>query len=535
MRFPLPLLSCLLLLGVSTAAYAEKAPRVSANGERLEGLWSGPGQQVAEFRGIPFAEPPVGEARWRAPRPHLPRKGLQLATSFAPACMQGTRMVDWYAGVAKTFGHGPDVVEKPAAVSEDCLYLNVWSPRLEPGAQLPVLVFVHGGSNSGGWSYEPNYLGMNLAARGAVVITVAYRLGPFGFFSHPALAADPDEAQANFALLDLRAAFRWVQANVSVFGGDPGNIAAIGESAGALNLVDLMLQDAFTGRGRQSLFRRVISQSIGGSLDERQTLAMERQRGEAVIASLGLADDLSAAMLRRIPAVDLLEAVNTLPVGDYHDAVIDGRTLFETPLVMARKADLSSVEMVLGTNADEWLMYIDDDAGREELLAWIDENAPDARGALLREYQENGDARRTLDRLRTAKNMLCPSHDLAQRVSSAGGRAYLYYFSRQREGQGGELLGAYHGAELPYVFDRHDSWMPLAAEDRALTSAMTDYWLQFARSGNPNSVGRLSWPLYSRGGHDVMRLDDPLGLMPPDHDALCSVLGTDAGFTEGTE
>ena len=377
------LLFLFLLLAGQSAFCADIGPRVSANGERLEGLWSGPQQRIAEFRGIPFAAAPVGDRRWRAPRPHRPRDGIQAAQSFAPACMQGQAMVDWYARVAAAFGHGPEVVERPLGFSEDCLYLNVWSPRLEPGADLPVMVFVHGGSNSGGWSYEPNYLGMNLAGRGAVVVTVAYRLGPFGFFSHPALAADPDEAQANFALLDLRAAFEWVNAHIAVFGGDPQNITAFGESAGALNLVDLMLQDADAGRGSQSLFRRVISQSLGGSLDDRQTLAMDRKRGEKLIAAVGLPGDSSAEALRRIPADDLLEAVKSLPADDYHDAVIDGTTLSATPLVMAQRADLSGLQIILGSNADEWLMYIDKAAGQNELDAWFANNAPDQRGALL--------------------------------------------------------------------------------------------------------------------------------------------------------
>ena len=444
-------------------------------------------------------------------------------------------MVDWYARVAAAFGHGPEVVERPLGFSEDCLYLNVWSPRLEPGADLPVMVFVHGGSNSGGWSYEPNYLGMNLAGRGAVVVTVAYRLGPFGFFSHPALAADSDEAQANFALLDLRAAFEWVNAHIAVFGGDPQNITAFGESAGALNLVDLMLQDADAGRGSQSLFRRVISQSLGGSLDDRQTLAMDRKRGEKLIAAVGLPGDSSAEALRRIPADDLLEAVKSLPADDYHDAVIDGTTLSATPLVMAQRADLSGLQIILGSNADEWLMYIDKAAGQNELDAWFANNAPDQRGALLNAVGDPGEVRRTLDRLETAKSMLCPSRYLASMINARGGRAHVYFFSRQRSGQGGAALGAYHGAELPYVFDRHDGWMPAAAEDRALTDLVQGYWLQFSIKGSPEPEGRPHWPPYAPGKASVMRLDAPAGLMPVEAGTLCALLETGTEYANGDE
>ena len=160
-------------------------PRVHANGEDLVGAWVYGRGSVAVFKGVPFAAPPVGELRWRAPRPHQPRQGPQQAVEFAPACMQGPHITNWYAGVAAGFGYGPETVGRPNGVSEDCLYLNVWTPSPQTGAGLPVMVWVHGGSNKGGWSYEPNYIGDKLAARGVVVVTVTYRLGPFGFFSHP--------------------------------------------------------------------------------------------------------------------------------------------------------------------------------------------------------------------------------------------------------------------------------------------------------------------------------------------------------------
>lgn len=173
----------LLLVLAGTGASAQASvPQVSANGELLQGLWEGDQGNIASFKGVPFAAPPVGDLRWRAPVAHLPRQGPQSATDFAPACMQGNHMSRWYAGVARDFGADSSGVGQFNGVSEDCLYLNVWSPNLEPGPGLPVMVWVHGGSNAGGWSYEPNYLGERLVARGVVVVSITYRVGLFGFF-----------------------------------------------------------------------------------------------------------------------------------------------------------------------------------------------------------------------------------------------------------------------------------------------------------------------------------------------------------------
>ncbi|NNK31837.1 MAG: carboxylesterase family protein, partial [Xanthomonadales bacterium] len=260
----MPLLLLLLSAWSNAAAAAvPPVPEAIVDGQLLKGEWVGAQKRVAAFRGVPFAAPPVGDLRWRLPRPLESTAGVRQAQQFAPACMQGRSMIDWYARVAGAFGHGPEVVEGPVGTSEDCLYLNVWTPAEDSGQGLPVLVFVHGGSNAGGWSYEPNLRGANLAAGGAVVVTVAYRLGVFGFFAHPALEEEAGVPAANFALHDLRIAFRWVREHIEAFGGDPERVTAFGESAGALNLVDLLT--ASRG-GEAAPFQRLVLQSLGGSL-----------------------------------------------------------------------------------------------------------------------------------------------------------------------------------------------------------------------------------------------------------------------------
>ena len=522
----LPALLTSLLLPVTLALAAENpAPVVVANGEKLLGGWVGQTRQIAEFKGIPFAAPPIGPLRWRAPRAHAPRDGQQAATTFGPACMQGSSGVDWYVGVAEAFGHGPEVVGRPVGVSEDCLYLNVWSPKPVSDAALPVMVFVHGGSNAGGWSYEPNYIGATLAARGVVVVTIAYRVGPFGFFSHPALNNPEGEAVANFALLDIRAAFQWVSRNIGAFGGDPENITGFGESSGAFDLVDLLLADLAQAGGTQSLFRRLVSQSIGGPAMIRKTLAEEQATGEFLALQLGLGSGVTASRLRQIPAEDILKAAAHLPDRHYFSAVIDGKTVPRHPLETLQLARTAGVDLIAGTNADEWYMYVNEDATQKDVQDWIAENAPEQQAALLAEVAGEPGARSAMDRLRTARQMLCPSRYLAMRTNEAGGRGWVYYFSRQRAGSGGERLRVYHGTELPYVFDRHDSWLPMEDVDRVLTEAILDYWVQFARTGDPNLAGRPAWPVHSRRHPAVMELGDQIGEMKAFSTELCNLLG----------
>ena len=177
--FPFALSACMCLLaGCSDPV---PPPVVKANGEALEGLWEGEKNTIAAFKGVPFAAPPVGDLRWRAPQPHTAREGVQDASEFAPGCMQTTYTTDWYGRVAAAFGHDPDVAARPNGVSEDCLYLNIWSPQLEADADLAVMVWFHGGSNYGGWSYEPNYIGTRFAEKGVVLVSVAYRMGPVSY------------------------------------------------------------------------------------------------------------------------------------------------------------------------------------------------------------------------------------------------------------------------------------------------------------------------------------------------------------------
>jgi para-nitrobenzyl esterase len=515
-----------LAAGLSLAVAAAEPPRIEVNNELLQGLWDVDHGDIAVFKGVPFAAPPIGDLRWRAPRAHVPRPGLQEASKFAPACMQGNHMTRWYAGVARDFGADPQGVGKFNGVSEDCLYLNVWTPDLNPATRLPVMVWVHGGSNAGGWSYEPNYLGDRLAAKGVVVVSISYRLGPFGFFSHPALDNGSGEPLANFGWLDMEYALRWVREHIAAFGGDPDNITVMGESSGAGNIGDFIVHEI----AEAGLYRRVIAQSLPASLSQRRTLAEEQQFGLQLTRFMGLSDEeMTAAQLRRIPAEEIARAMNEALPGHYYDVVEDGLTMVRRPLDSYDSAAIAQVDLLVGTNKNEWSIYLDEASTWEDVDAWLQDNAPAGAAILRMLVADEADPRVALDRLETAHQMMCPARYMSARISAAGGRAWVYYFSRQRPGPGGEKLGVYHGTEIGYVFDQHEYWQTTDAWDRELTQTVMDYWVQFARTGDPNLPGRPHWPKYTAAVPQVLELGDTVERIPPPDADLCLWLSPSRG------
>ncbi len=442
-----------LLLPAASRAGAGGAPQVRLGETVLVGSVGERHPDVAAFLGIPFAAPPVGALRWQAPQPADLPPGRRDATHFAAACFQDGYNTDWYRKVGAAFGADPAIFRDPP-FSEDCLYLNVWTPVTQAGAKRPVMVWIHGGGNRAGWSFEPNYRGEALAARGVVVVSIAYRVGVFGFFGHPELGS-----ATNFGLQDQVAALRWVQAHVGAFGGDARNVTLFGESAGAADIGYLMLSPEARG-----LFRRAISESGGYQLLERRKRSDVQAWGEALAAALPAHPDLAG--LRALDSAKILAASKTaLPDVDYGPAIDDGLVL--APPGEAVLARAVPVDLLVGTNRDEWLMYVGDDAA--SLDTAIDEYPAASRRALRSLADTAPDVRHGHDRAVTFANMLCPAYLMARAVQRGGARAYVYRFTRVRPGPGGERLGAYHGAEIPYVFDTHDAWLATDPVDRRRT------------------------------------------------------------------
>lgn len=482
-----------------------------ANHETLEGAFDPVYPDVAAFKGIPFAAPPIAELRWREPQPHRPRPGVQPATRFAPACYQDTYNMDWYRRVGAAFGAPKSAFVDPP-VSEDCLYLNVWTPRPARGARLPVMLWLYGGSNRAGWSFEPNYHGQHLARRGnVVVVTVAYRVGIFGFFGHPELRRAP--YPTNFGLLDQVAALRWVRANIAAFGGDPSNVTVFGESAGASDIGYLVNSPLAS-----PLFRRAISQSGGFQMQDRRGLAYSEATGAALSAGLPGRPDVAA--LRKLPPGEVWRAaLDALPGHDY-TPVVDGRSVIASPSEAYATLGIAH-DLLIGSNADEWYMYVDaDPQGLAKDLAALP--AP-ARDALIQRAARERDVRVGRDRAVTLLNMVCPGYIMAESARRTGHRAFVYHFTRVRGGPGGVALGSYHGAEIPYVFGTHDAWLPTDAKDAALTERMVEAWASFARTGRPGP----DWPLYDAREPRVMELGDRIGPMPAFDHELCRRWATD--------
>lgn len=502
------ILCAVALLGLPPAAPcadATQTPEVRVGESVLIGRAGDREPAVSAFLGIPFAAPPVGALRWRAPQPAKLPSGARDATHFAPACYQDSYNTDWYRKVGEAFEADAAIFREPA-ISEDCLYLNIWTPQTRPGAGLPVMVWIYGGANRSGWSFEPNYLGEALAARGVVVVSIAYRVGIFGFFGHPEL-----DGETNFALRDQIAALRWVREHIAAFGGDAANVTLFGESAGAANIGYLTLSPAARG-----LFRRAISQSGGYQLLERRSRADMESWGRTLGAALpgrpGLAG-LRAADSATIWAA----AKEALADADYGPSV-DGEIVV-APAGETVLANPAPVDLLVGTNQDEWYMYVDGKPA--SLEAGIEEYPSGARTALRALAAAGLTVQHGHDRAVTFANMVCPAYQMARAARAAGARAFVYRFTRIRPGPGGEQLGAYHGGEIPYVFDTHDAWLPTDETDRRLTDEIMRYWVNFARSGDPNDAGLPAWPAFDAGDPRVLALGDLVEPRPaPDH-ALC--------------
>jgi para-nitrobenzyl esterase len=499
-------LSALLLVyGCSTE------PSVMADGELLVGKRE---NGTFAFLGVPYAEPPLGELRWRAPRPYVARQQPRDATTFAPACMQTMRILDWYRYLAETFGGTRDYYPD-LEISEDCLYLNLWTPILDERAALPVMVWLHGGSNISGWSYEKNYHGMNLADDGVVVVSIGYRVGLFGFMSHPEM--DASEPVANFALWDIIAALEWIQENIASFGGDPGRVTVFGESTGAHNIAALM-----AARPARGLFHGAILQSAGGIMTDLQTLPESQRLGSDLAAAMGFDGEDQLAKLREVPADELLARYVSDVSNSYQNPTLDDRLFERSPRETFAAGEFGDIRLIAGTNADEWWDYvdpgvsIDDVRGRADLLSHID------AAAAFAAVTDQPDPRRAIDRLRTADEYLCPAQWLAAAMTAAGKDAWMFYFTRVREDEGGRRLLAYHGAEYPYAFDTHDRYMATTTTDRELTRIMQAYWTSFAATGNPNSDVAPDWPTFSATGFPVQELGDRVKTIAAPEPALCA-------------
>jgi para-nitrobenzyl esterase len=436
--------------------------------------------QLRVFRGIPFAAAPVGENRWRAPQPVEPWTGVRDATAFSPRCMQ----------------RGGDA----ATMSEDCLYLNVWSAAPSAEAMQPVIVWIHGGGFTAGTGANPTYDGGPLTQKGAVVVTFNYRLGPFGFFAHPALTAEAGERRSgNYATQDMIAVLEWVYENIAAFGGDPINVTIVGASAGAQSVATLL-----ASRRAAGLFHRSITQSggwMGLSQGILPTLSEREAQGAADAQAAG-ASTLDA--LRALPAATVLENFRGGGI------ITDGYVLERDPSLIYAAGEQQPVDVLAGSNADEAVFFNNGPTTLQELRDYATNKYGELAEEFLRLYPANADAdaRGAYQRAFT-EELAWQMRQLALYQSTRGLGAYVYHFTRVPPGQ--EARGATHTMEQPYMFNQSEAHPEWQDADRTLADTMARYWVNFAASTNPNRQGVPAWPPY-RGPElgNVMVLGDSI-------------------------
>jgi len=460
---------------------------------------SGPVRGVREdgltvFRGIPYAAPPVGDLRWRPPRREASRDEVRDCAEFGPVCLQPSE-----------FRWG----ERPAGEqSEDCLTLNVWTPSLDGDAKRPVMVWIHGGGFAIGAGSLRSYDGAAFAKEGVVLVTLNYRLGPFGFFGHPLLSLESEEeTSGNYGLLDQIAALEWVKENIGGFGGDPENVTIFGESAGAVSVCCLMVTPLSKG-----LFHRAIAQSGGVSGIHRKlreatgkTPALEEEgiRIEARLELGGEVEDWLVA-LRAIPAERILEVANPSPLrggkGTKPAPVVDGVVLPAPPEELFAAGKQHDVPFMLGSTADDGGVFssrlpVKSAFGYRLALRTV--YGADAPVVLeLFPPDDSEPLALTVRRMITVSSFVAPARRLARAMESVDSKAYLYHFTRVCAGARRRGLGATHGLEIPYLFGTAGAGLGFDETDEKLAATMRRHWVAFARTGDPNAEGLHTWPAY---------------------------------------
>lgn len=498
------LLSC-ALLAASAGASAAIPATVRIDSGQIAGT-TGISDAVRLFRGIPFAAPPVGENRWRAPQPVAAWDGVRDASEFGPRCMQ------------RSFRR-PNADRPP--ISEDCLYLNVWTSANSAGDKRPVMVWIYGGAFAGGAGSEPRYDGEELAKKGAVVVTLNYRLGPFGFFAHPDLSKESGRgASGNYGMMDALAALRWVRRNIAVFGGDADNVTVFGESAGAIMTAALVGSPQAKG-----MFHRAIAESgawMGLSLARMDTLEQAEQAGLAAAKQL---DDDTLAALRAEPADEILKSVRG------RELVVDGYLIPEDLSLTFASKHQNHVDVLVGSNKDEGTFFSRGSATAEQLKDRA-RRFGDMSGAYLGLYPADKDTEANDSYLAAYSDEVSwHMRTFAKRQAALGEHAFVYYFTHVPPAAPGRpSRGATHTAELAYVFNHLAEGPAWTDTDRKLADTMSSYWVNFARTGDPNGPGLPEWPAYGADGGKALELGDGIQVQSPSVPSAAKLSFFDAAY-----
>jgi para-nitrobenzyl esterase len=496
-----------IILAVSGSSVIAATDEVKIESGRLKGVDH---DGVIAFKGVPFAAPPVGDLRWRPPQSPKTWSGVRSAAEYGADCMQLPFPSD-----AAPLGTKPN---------EDCLYVNVWTPASQQGKKLPVMVWIYGGGFVNGGSSPSVYDGSQFAKRGVVFVSFNYRVGRFGFFAHPALTkADPSGLLGNYGYMDQIAALKWVQRNVAAFGGDPNNVTLFGESAGGGSVHTLLTSPLAKG-----LFQKAIIESGGGRglLGGPRYLSHEGPGGSPSAEAAGLAfakkagitgeDAAALTALRNLPAESVVDGLNmmTMFTPTYSGPMIDGKVIVESPDAAYLAGRWSKMPVMVGANSMD--IGFGRAKSKDEVFATFGANSEKAKAA----YDPDGSAKLSAIVMLVAADqmMIEPARFIAAMAAAAGEPAYEYRFSYVAESMRKQWPGAPHATEIPFVFDTVEAryLKDLTPADKATAQAANAYWVNFAKTGNPNGSGLPEWPKYTGHADVVMDFSNQGPVAKPD-------------------
>jgi para-nitrobenzyl esterase len=441
--------------------------------------------EVRAFLGIPYAKPPLGALRWKAPQKNDSWSGVREAKEFSGRCAQPPSMVP----------------SAPRTENEDCLYLNVWTPSPAPKTKLPVMVWIHGGANVNGSTSDTVpfanagvfYDGQYLAKHGVLMVSMNYRLGLFGFYAHSALEAEG--SVGNQGLRDQTLALDWVKKNIEKFGGDASNVTIFGESAGSFDVCFHVASPKSRG-----LFQRAISQS-GGCTTLQTTKQKAEEQGAALAMKLGCTgSDALSCMRGKTPAEILDAASSDITSGGTLGGIVDGDFIPEQARALFDRGDIAKVPYILGSNTDEGTLFLIGQtvANEEQYMAALEQRFGAAgAAAVAKQYPASkfgGDYSAALARAFGDARLVCTTYDSALRAAKAGSKVYMYNFDVPANIPGGLMLGATHGSELTLVFGSAPTFTD---ETRAVSDRLQGYWTNLSKSGDPNATGLLEWPRFT--------------------------------------
>jgi para-nitrobenzyl esterase len=492
---------------VNAAADRQPTADLRIDSGMIRGLVVGDKKDIRVYKGIPYAAPPVGGLRWKPPLPPANWQGVRDCFEFGAACPQVVPLL--LVGM-------PEMVVN-ARLSEDCLYLNVWAPAGRATQKLPVLYWIHGGGFVVGAASQPIYDGEELARLGCIVVSVNYRLGLFGFLAHPALSAESiQNVSGNYGLLDQIEGLRWVKRNIGAFGGDPDRVTIFGESAGGISVDCLMVTPAAKG-----LFHGAIAQSATALKLPRLRTAVDghesaEQAGWRAMAACGLDASATAAQMRQLDAATLSRAIGTepgvpppmrlQPLFLECGPLVDGQVIPDEPMALFAAGHEHPVPLMVGSTRNEMSLLLLGSrvpADQADYLKQLQENLGGLAAAVAAAYpvHDADSVRPAVIQLTTDLNFALEARSIARAHSAAGHPTFRYQFSRPSKRAMLELLGAHHGAELLYLFQR-----PLggSADDLRLSRALGQYWINFAASGNPNGDGLATWPAYHANAEQMI-------------------------------